>query len=128
MTQPTPRDPDVYLVMMREVLIAQDLSLTITEFDPSARVITAADMDQALSLIAPTTSLAIAFAEVQPAPFAAHALARAIAERRGRVVLLGEQAEAVGPTQDWDVLRKPFVTDHVLSLLLARGGASGRTA
>ena len=120
-----PGRPDTYLVVMREVLIAQDLCLTICEFDPAARVILARDMNDALAKLGETLSLAVAFVEERPAPFARSGLSGAIAQRGGRVVLLGEQAEAHGPTSDWDVLHKPFATNHVLSILSSPGSGGG---
>jgi len=39
-------------------------------------------------------------------------------ERGGRVVLLGVEAEAAGPSPVYDVLPQPFDTDAVLATLL----------
>jgi len=111
---------DTYLVVMREVLVAQDLCLTICDFDPAARVIIASGLEAAIAELANVPSLAVAFVEERHTPVAASDLAAAIARRGGRVVVLGEQAGAQAPARDWDILQKPFVTEQVLSLLSRR--------
>ena len=109
-----------YLIVMREVVIAQDLALTITDSDPGAQVIIAATEAEAVAALGSVQSLVLAFIADRPARFARSGLARAVAQRGGRVVLLGDEAEATGPTKAWDVLEQPFNTDAVLAKLARR--------
>ncbi len=106
-----------YLVVVPEVLIAQDLKLTITDYDAGAQVIQATTVADAEIALTGVKALAVAFLADQPNNFANSPLARAIARRGGRVVLLGEGAKTTGPTDHWGVLQMPFSTAAVLALL-----------
>jgi hypothetical protein len=122
MPEPTtvmPQRGQTYLIVMPDVLIAQDLELTIRDHDPQACVIWCKTAAGAAAALTPVASLSIAFLADQPRAFAKSHLASAIRERGGRVILLGEEAEATGPTQDWSVLHRPFSTAAVLAHLNA---------
>ncbi len=106
-----------YIIVMRDVLIAQDLSLTIGDHDPGARIEVASSLTEAEAIVARLTQIVMAFIVEAPRKFRHSDLSRAIAERGGRVVLLGDDAEDGGPTPDWDVLYRPFSTDEVLARL-----------
>lgn len=108
----------VYLIVLREVVIAQDLSLTITDHDPEAVVLLATTSAEAEQMLAGVEALVLAFVVADPAVFASSGLARAIAARGGRAVLLGNEAEAHGPGEGWQVLDQPFNTDAVLAHLV----------
>lgn len=108
---------DTYLIVLRELLIAQDLASTITDRDPTARVLLAATPDEGLAALAAIPRLTAAFVSATPADFASSLLGAAIRARHGRVILLGVEAEASGPSTDWDVLVQPFDTVAVLGVL-----------
>lgn len=108
---------DNYLIVLREVLIAQDLAQTITDHDPAARVIMVANPDDAVNALAGIERITVAFVSAAPGEYTVSSLGPAIKARHGRVILLGFEAEAGGATQDWEVLRQPFDTDGVLSAL-----------
>jgi len=113
-------DTPAYVIVMREALISQDLSLTIADHDPGARVVFAANLRDAETVVAGLTHIVMAFIIEGPKQFLQSDLSRAIRARGGRVVLLGDDAEEVGPTPDWDVLYRPFSTDEVLARLTRR--------
>ena len=110
-------DPATYLIVLRHVLVAQDIAMTIGEFDPSARILTAASGAEALPLLRGVEHIAMAFVGKGPEGFRASPLAQAVAERGGRVVLMGEEAEAQGEAQGFAVLVRPFGTGDVLAHL-----------
>jgi len=107
----------VYLIVLRQSLIAQDLSLTINDHDASAQVIITQSPQEALAALKDVLRLEAAFVSIDPGSFAKSLLDHAIAARGGRAVLMGHEAEGLGPTQDWDVLCQPFTTETALDLL-----------
>lgn len=115
----TTNEPN-YLVVIDEVLIARDIALTITDQEPEASVLIASSLTEAEEALSKVSNLVLAFVNVRPRTFAESALAQAISKRGGRVVLLGYEAEAVGPNPLWDVLMQPFDTAAVLARLNRR--------
>lgn len=110
-----------YLVLVPEMLVAQDIALTIADFDPAAEVICAKSQHEAQAALGRVGALTLAFVSDRPSTFVQSPLASAIAERGGRVVMLGIEAENTGPTETFDVLHQPFDTDAVMAKLSARG-------
>lgn len=108
---------ETYLIVLRELLIAQDLATTITDRDPTARVVLAATPDEAVVALAGIPLVTVAFVSATPGDYVSSSLGPAIKARHGRVILLGFEAEASGPSQDWDVLPQPFDTVAVLGVL-----------
>jgi hypothetical protein len=106
-----------YLIVLRELLIAQDLALTIADHDAAAHVIIASTAAEAVAALQLVAVVAKAFVGIPPDAFAGSDLADAIARRRGRVILLGVEAEEHGPTQGWDILAQPFMTETVMAKL-----------
>ena len=109
--------PATYLIVLRHVLVVQDIAMTVGEVDSGARILTAASGAEALPMIEGVEQLAVAFVGKGPEAFRASPLARAVAERGGRVVLMGEEAEAKGEAQGFAVLVRPFGTSDVLAHL-----------
>ena len=108
-----------YLVLVPEAVIATDLAQTIALFDPGAEVICVRSMVEAEAALPLVDAVEIAFVAGCPSRFVDSALHRGIAERGGRVVMLGIEAEVAGPTPVFDVLPQPFDTDAVLTKLMA---------
>lgn len=113
-----PKSPEpAYLIVQRQMLVAMDLVAAIEEFDPTASVITAASCAEALPAIHRLPRIAVAFVDRGPRAFADSALAREVAERGGRVVLMGSEAEdaadSAGEPLGYPVLERPFSGDHV---------------
>jgi hypothetical protein len=109
--------PRTYLIVMQQVLVAQDIALTISDHDPGANVIIASTHAEAEAALVTVADLVLAFVADAPWQFMASSLGQAIMARGGRVVLLGEAAEEAGPTAQWGVLDQPFTTDAVLKHL-----------
>lgn len=106
-----------YLIVLRHVLVAQDIAMAIAEHDSTARVILARDEAEALPRLAEVARLAMAFVGQDPVAFRRSVLGRAVTERGGRIVLMGQEAESEGETQGFAVLARPFTTGDVLGLL-----------
>jgi hypothetical protein len=109
--------PTTYLIVLRQVLVAQDIAMAIAEHDSGARVILVRDAAEALPRLAEVQRLALAFVGQDPLSFRDSALGHAVAERGGRVVLMGQEAEAQGEAQGFAVLARPFSTSDVIKLL-----------
>lgn len=111
--------PRAYLVVLRHVLVAQDLAQAIAEWDPAAgaqgRLLLARDAAEGLGLLDGVEALAVAFVAEPPERFRTSRLAGAIAARGGRAVLMGEAAEAA--PDGYPVLARPFATADVHALL-----------
>ncbi len=110
--------------MVPETLVAQDIALTIADFDPAAAVIFAKSAAEAETALGSVAHLAVAFVSDRPSTFVPSALASAIADRGGRVVMLGIEAESTGPTPQFDVLTQPFDIDAVRGLAGIDGNIS----
>ena len=110
--------PATYLIVLRHVLVAQDIAMTIADVNPQARVVTAASEAEALSKLDGVERLAVAFVGQSPRAYEVSALAEAVGRCGGRVVLLGEDAEAEGAALGYAVLVRPFSTGSILSHLV----------
>ncbi len=112
-----PDGPATYLVVLRHVLVAQDIAMTVAEFDPGAHIVTAAAAAEALPRLDGLGRLAVAFVGQGPSEFQGSALAERIAGLGGRVVLMGEEAELSGAEAGYRVLARPFTTGSILEHL-----------
>jgi hypothetical protein len=111
-----------YLIVLRHVLVAQDIAMTIADRDPGASVVTVASPSEALPALAGVDRLSVAFVAEAPRVLRGSDLAQAIAARGGRVVLIGEAAEAEGTALGFPVLTRPFSTEDILEHLAAGPG------
>lgn len=96
-----------YLVVSADTLMMMDIAEEIGVFAPGAPVLTAETAERAGELIAGIPALVQAFVAASPEEFEAGPLCRAIRDRGGAVVLLGDQAEEAARTV-WPVLHRPF--------------------
>jgi hypothetical protein len=110
--------PAAYVIVLRERVIAQDLAMTIAEYDAQAQVIVVGTAAEAVVALRPEPAVAVAFVAMAPETFMGSDLASAIAARGGRVILLGVEAELQGPMPGWQVLAQPFTTQAVLAHLV----------
>ncbi len=123
----------VYLVAVQDFVVSQDLIDTVRDFDPTAEVITARDCHGALLAVTSHPRLTLGFVEAGPDRVARAHLDVAIRRRRGRLVLLGDEAEEEWESgahagDDWPVLMRPFSTQTVTAMLAAGRCARGTAA
>lgn len=110
-----------YLIALRHLVVAQDIGLTIADFDPGAQIVTAVSAAEALPALDGVERLAVAFVSEAPEAFGGSPLAQEIAARGGRAVLIGEAAEKEGAKLGFDVLARPFSTTDILAHLSGGG-------
>jgi len=115
-------DRPAYLIVLRHVLVAQDIAMTIADADPGALVVTATSPAEALPALGTVRRLAVAFVSESPRNHGDSDLGRAISARGGRVVLIGEAAEAEGEALGFPVLTRPFSTGDILAHLAGGTG------
>ena len=106
-----------YLVVLGDYLVAQDLAESIVYYDPAATVIVRHTTAEALVAVDSVARIEVAFVGDAPTRFAASQLAQMIHSKGGRVVLLGDEAEATGEAAGWSVLHRPFSLSLVLACL-----------
>ncbi len=111
-----------YLIVSSQGFVALDIAMTIEEFDPAAPVVAAVSTEDAVPALDAIDRVAVAFVDERPQAYAGSVFAQKVAERGGRVVLLGSAAEEEGAALGFAVLERPFSTDHVTSHLSAQAG------
>lgn len=125
----SPRDK-VFLVIVRDVLVGQDLAQTILDEYPAAHVIVVASPEDAMVALADVTAIEIAFVAAEPQTFDASPLERALVIRQGKVVLMGSWSDTGFPLASWRMLPFPFTTADVRCMFAPRrqgGTAIGAT-
>ena len=114
----TPGGPvGTFLIVLKQVVVAQDIALTLSDLNPAAQVVVASSHSEALAALAAVSSVALAIVNDGPQSFPHSDLCHAITLRGGRVVLVGTEAEDAGEAAGWQVLHRPFTSDAVLALL-----------
>jgi hypothetical protein len=114
------RSPDpVFVVVLREFLVARDIEMIIRGMAAEARVILARTLDEAIAAM-PQGRIKAAFVQVDPQDFAQSALGQRVATDGGRTVLVGIES-GVGLPKGWAELPFPFAESDVSALLAADG-------
>ncbi len=113
-----------YLVLSREVIMAQDLAQSLVDFDPQARVHQVVSQADALALVESSEALRVAFVQLSAAKVSLEQLlgselARLMRERRGKLVLVGEDDVPADPLLL--ALPMPFTTEAIMRTLLSIG-------
>ena len=103
-----------YLIVMSQVLVAQEIAMTIRNLDTGAKVFIATDRGHAVAQLQSVSRLDLAFLSKHPFAYEGSSLSRAIELRGGRAILLGSDAERASPTKDWDVMEQPFDTQALM--------------
>ena len=106
-----------YLLLMEAGLVASDLTQIILAFDPGASIALAPTLDAALEHARDTERISSAILELGPDTATSSGLARLIADRGGRIILIGDDAEALAGKSAWPVIERPFTTELVTSVL-----------
>lgn len=104
------------VIALKHFVVAQDIAQALADFDPGIHVILVTD-PQSIVLSPDMEQVWLAFLGLAPSRVADDPLAQAVLQRGGRLVLINDEAEEVGDSADWWVLRRPFTTDAILSLL-----------
>jgi hypothetical protein len=107
----------VILIVMQNVLIANDIEQTILEAWPDADVITVASVDAAEEAMTSHPRIEIAFLELDSATPPPSHLTDMVTRGGGKMVMLGYEQAAPSFSADWPKLDFPFTTDDLLGLL-----------
>lgn len=112
----------VFVVVLREFLVARDIEMIIRDIVVEARVILARTLDEALAAM-PQGRIKAAFVQVEAQDFAQSELCRRVATDGGRTVLVGTN-EATGLPAGWVELPFPFAQSDVSAVLAAGDGCA----
>jgi hypothetical protein len=105
----------VYLVVEPIGIIASDLAMNVQEYNPSATVLIALAHEAASAVLQGYEYVRLAFVHADPSGFAMTDLARALAERKAKVVFTGDAAER--NDSGILVLHRPFSSETTAALL-----------
>lgn len=110
--------PRAYIVVLKHVVVAEDLAQIISDFDPQAKVLQVRDTPAALKAIRDVDAVRLAFLIDERHVEGWSDLVAAIFARGGRVVLIprSEGIEAA-PFHNCLILDRPFTTEMVLATL-----------
>lgn len=98
----------VYLIVLADYLVTQDLVETVSDHDPDAALIKCRTMDEAVDALEDVERIAVAFVHAAPSEMARSSLPASITSRGGRLVLIGDDAEECSEPGEWTVLQRPF--------------------
>lgn len=108
----------IYVVVLGQVVVAQDIAQAISGFDPQATIITTPRREDAVAALAGMEGrLEFAFMNTPPRLLPQDLLADAARARGGRIVLIHDEAETGGEGEGYLVLARPFTTDLVIDML-----------
>jgi hypothetical protein len=111
---PSLREGGLYLVVMEEMIVAEDLRGAIFEWDPAAEVAIAGTLaDAQLIVLEPDQHLVGAFVMVSPRDYLTSWLYPILDASGKHAILLGDDAEIAGAGPHFQVLYGPFSTADV---------------
>ena len=105
----------VYIVLEPIEIIATDVALCISDYDPAATVLVAQSVDHVMAFLGIHASVSIAFLHTDPDGFASSPLAHALDAQGARCVFMGDRAER-SPLDIW-VLERPFSGDTIAATI-----------
>ncbi|MES2913530.1 MAG: hypothetical protein V4753_00310 [Pseudomonadota bacterium] len=112
------KDPTaIIVIILKEVLVARDIEMTVRESRPEASVFVARTLHEAVDAL-PLGRIEVAFVQSDPRTIATSPLGRRIAAEGGRVVVLSEDIRGALPV-GWAALPFPFSSKAVAELLSA---------
>lgn len=110
--------PRTFLVVENNQMVARDLAETLLDTDPSAQVLVAETIAEAVDITSKLASLSAVFLGIPLAAITETGLHDLIEERGGRVVVSENvMAEALSSGEPAIVLPRPFTTEMVLQAL-----------
>lgn len=117
----------IYVIVLGQVVVAQDIAQAIAEYDPGATVITTPRREDAVAaLYGMEGRLAAVFINTPPRLLADDRLGTAARARGGQIVLIHDEAEVEGERDGYLVLPRPFTTDLVVATLMRAAVPQGR--
>lgn len=105
----------VYLVVESIPIIAQDLAMSVQDYDPSATVLIAPSPEAACAVLAGETCVRLAFVNLDARRFHQTDLATALGARGTKVVFAGGYSDP--ECSDMLVLDRPFSAETTAALL-----------
>lgn len=106
-----------YLIVEPVSIIADDLALSVKDFDQGAIVVVAGTQQEALAAITDCGAVRFAFVHADPKGFDETVLGQALTERRAVCVFMGDAADLA--KKALIVLDRPF-SPQTIAALLAR--------
>lgn len=113
-------DQAVYLIVLKHVVVAEDLAQIVSDFDPAAEVLQARDTATAVQAVRDIDALRVAFLIDDRHVDGWADLVSDIFDRGGRVVLIPRsEGPRTAPFDDCLILDRPFTTEMVQATLAA---------
>lgn len=114
---------EVFLIVVNDVLIAEDLAQAIAEVVPHADIIVTPALGLAQAAIAGRGRVVMACVQDDPALLAGSALAAVLGVQGARLVFLGDCDAAQAALSGGEALQYPFSTQDVHDLVRRDPGA-----
>ncbi|NDV50738.1 MULTISPECIES: hypothetical protein [Roseobacteraceae] len=112
-----------FLVLLNDPFVAEDVARSISEHDPTARVVCARTPEAALLLVQSEGHVGVALLQMAPEEVPKSALGQLLSAAGTRIALAGDAAEQQGPACAYEVLQRPFSSaELLLTLSRARAG------
>lgn len=112
-----------FLVLLNDPFVAEDVARSISEHDPSARVLCAQSPEAALLLVQTEAGIGVALLQMAPDEFRRSPLGQVLSAAGTRIALAGDAAEEQGEACPYEVLQRPFSSaDLMRALSRARSG------
>lgn len=108
---------DVIVIVMDDVLIAEDLALTIAEAAPTAQIVKVSMLAQVQAAIADSGRVRLAFINANPSMLRGSSLAQMFSAHGTRVVLTGLWDDAQAAVHGCEALPFPFATEDVYAVI-----------
>lgn len=108
--------PEIFVLVVREVLVAQDIAMMMRNLRPDAHIVIARSLVEAAETL-PEGRVIAAFVQETVSAYTMSALAIRVATDRGRAVLVDEENASTAQPGDYAILAFPFMEEHVLALL-----------
>ncbi|WP_353471229.1 hypothetical protein PVT71_07785 [Salipiger sp. H15] len=112
-----PGTPPGFLVLLNDPFVAEDVARSISEHDPSARVVCAQSAEAALLLVQSEGHIGVALLQMAPDEVPRSPLGQLLHAAGTRIALAGDAAEQQGEHCAYEVLQRPFNSAELLRTL-----------
>lgn len=110
--------PEIFVLVVREVLVAQDIAMMMRNLRPDAHIVIARSLVEAAETL-PEGRVLAAFVQETVSAYTLSALAIRVATDGGRTVLVDAENALTAQTGNYAILAFPFMEEHVVALLSA---------